>query len=294
MSWDGSTSRLYVGGDLVDSTTNSDVGDLDSTADFEAIGGKEGSGNPTYGKICDFRIYNRALSLEEIQTLYEWGNGDYASPPNDRTDSSSAVSRWRFDGDVTDSWGSNDGTVQGDIGFTGGIRDQAAKFSGDDYVDTGITDLGSSFSLSAWTNLENNSPSKNRIFGKWNDIDGYDIILDANNDSYRIVIDTDSGADVLKGGSTTSRGWKHVLCSWDGTTARLYVNGVLKGSLTPNSYNSSNDRLAISAFKSDRRFKGRIDDARFYSRALEPNEVFQLYQWGTRGRDMRKLTVNKT
>jgi hypothetical protein len=39
-------------------------------------------------------------------------------------------------------------------------------------------------------------------------------------------------------------------------------------------------------------FEGKLDDPRLYSRPLKSHEVFQLYQWGTRGRDMRKLTVN--
>src|SRR5699024_3289709 len=47
------------------------------------------------------------------------------------------VSHWRFDGNVLDSVGNNDGTIYGDPQFVQGVNGQALSFDGvDDYVET--------------------------------------------------------------------------------------------------------------------------------------------------------------
>src|SRR5699024_3865366 len=48
------------------------------------------------------------------------------------------VSHWRFDGNVLDSVGTNDGTINGDPQFVSGVSGQALSFDGaDDYVEIG-------------------------------------------------------------------------------------------------------------------------------------------------------------
>ena len=72
-------NKLYLNGVLIGSGNN-------STADWSSYGGEffigtrgfNGIGSPTYfnGDIDDVRIYDRALSGEEIAALYEYGFGD--------------------------------------------------------------------------------------------------------------------------------------------------------------------------------------------------------------------------
>lgn len=65
-TWDGTKTSLYINGELVDqdtATTGSPIAatDLDILIGYKA-----------YARIDDVSIFNRSLSLEEIQTLAEW------------------------------------------------------------------------------------------------------------------------------------------------------------------------------------------------------------------------------
>jgi hypothetical protein len=89
--------------------------------------------------------------------------------------------------------------------------------------------------------------------------------------------------------------WTHLAGTFDGEKLKLYENGSETDSVSTN-FTFDNSSLGDAIFgthpTAERHYKGLIDDVRIYNRALSPNEVFQLYQWGTKGRDMRKLTVN--
>lgn len=80
MTWDGGTVRAYLDGVQVGSGDYSSTGGDKSANRIGDVGGNVGS-NPLDGNICDVRLYNRALSGQEIQTLYEWGSLDLARPP---------------------------------------------------------------------------------------------------------------------------------------------------------------------------------------------------------------------
>jgi VCBS repeat-containing protein len=87
-------------------------------------------------------------------------------------------------------------------------------------------------------------------------------------DTYRINADTMYPIDGT---------WMHVAATYDGTTMRLYVNGVEESTLTlpAGTKIELNDvPLSIGAQSTPTRyFKGWIDDARVYRRALSPKEI---------------------
>ncbi|MGH7255973.1 MAG: LamG domain-containing protein, partial [Nitrospirales bacterium] len=77
--------------------------------------------------------------------------------------------------------------------------------------------------------------------------------------------------------------WTHAVGTYDGTTERLYINGVLS-----NSFDAAVPGLpqedasvigywpsAVSDF-----FNGRVDDVRIYNRALTDDEIKRLYVMG--------------
>jgi len=72
-TYDGSTMKLYIDGSLAN--TQSITGLLNSNDDALLIGTRLKLRSDTFnGKIDDIRIYNRALSAREVQTLYAAGN----------------------------------------------------------------------------------------------------------------------------------------------------------------------------------------------------------------------------
>jgi hypothetical protein len=79
------------------------------------------------------------------------------------------------------------------------------------------------------------------------------------------------GANVLPTGV-----WTHVALTWDGATARLYVNGVQAASRAlagPIAAGNQPLRIGGGASFAGEFFEGRIDEVRLYNRALTAAEI---------------------
>ena len=296
-TWDGNTQEFYVDGVLVGSNS---VSSMQNKSEGDSIGRRSNvSGYKDFfgGNICDVRVYDRALSPEEIQELYEMGNGDYARTLNDQN-SSSAVSRWAFDGDATDSWSGNDGSVNGATYVSdGGMRNGAYSFDGDDdYITADSVSeqiSGSSFTISSWINTSS-STSIDVIQAFNTSTGGNNMALQLDNGQLTFYDgNSHSGKSVNKGE------WIFVALTIDAGSDKFatYINGItdLKGDTT--STVNSDDQYSIGqewdSSNPSNFFDGLIDDVRIYDKALSPSEVFELYRWGTRGRDLRKQLVNQ-
>ena len=72
--------------------------------------------------------------------------------------------------------------------------------------------------------------------------------------------------------------WMHVAATYDGTTIRLYINGVEEGSIVANVAIATNSLpLSIGAESNGARaLQGAMDDIRLYSRALSASEISAL------------------
>ena len=70
--------------------------------------------------------------------------------------------------------------------------------------------------------------------------------------------------------------WYHVASTWDGTTRKLFVNGVLKRSDTPGANNATAANFHIGKTCCSEFFSGLIDDVAIYTRALSAGEVAEL------------------
>jgi hypothetical protein len=70
--------------------------------------------------------------------------------------------------------------------------------------------------------------------------------------------------------------WYHVASTWDGTTRKLFVNGVLKRSDTPGANNATAANFHIGKTCCSEFFNGLIDDVAIYTRALSAVEVAEL------------------
>ncbi|NIO44180.1 MAG: hypothetical protein GTN36_01330 [Candidatus Aenigmarchaeota archaeon] len=77
--------------------------------------------------------------------------------------------------------------------------------------------------------------------------------------------------------------WYHVAMSWDGSIAKIYLNGEktnetsFTGPLTPNDYRlvvgARNDGGTPPTLNTHRQFNGTIDNLRIYNKALTPDEL---------------------
>ena len=291
--------NLYVDGSDVASIQQSGTPDQTSSLN---IGYNENQNDYYFkGDLCSVRHYHRSLSASEIQTLYKWGSGDYARPPTD------GVAHYKLDGDAKDSWNSNNGTANGGLTWTNdAIRGQAASFDGSekDYIDTNRVGLGtSSATISTWV--------------KFDSIDGDDVIFGAydGNDDFLAVKNNDSSgqwqagagkfgnnvviAETSVGNGPLTGEWYHIVAVVEKSKGKvtIYINGSAVASMSGTIDNFDGipapyigGRNNSSSY--DRGMDGHIDDLRIYDRALRPEEIFELYRYGTRGRDMRKQLVN--
>ncbi len=141
-------------------------------------------------------------------------------------------------------------------------------------------------SLAAWVKpnlLATQDLISRAIFGT---TDGYALSL-LSNGKAAVHFNQASFADIYRVTSTTSyptsgNTWMHVAATYDGSTMRLYINGVEENwTPGPAAITASALSLGIAGQSNgSRRFRGDMDDVRVYNRALTPTEVAALANSG--------------
>jgi hypothetical protein len=236
------------------------------------------------GKIDDVRVYDRALSAEEVRGLYAEGAGP--------------IAHWKFDegagSTAHDSAGDNDGTIYG-AQWTSGIIGGALDFDGDeDYVDFGDIDeleFGhSNFAISAWFYGTGVYPDFDGVLvSKYNyDNYGRQWYLKQDEAGYVYFYTSPDGSThelLASQGNAYLNQWVHVVGVRDDSTKRLYLNGVLDNTESTSGVvtgKSSKVYIGGSDHPSglSRCFSGTIDDVRIYEGALSAEEVQGLYLEG--------------
>ena len=100
----------------------------------------------------------------------------------------------------------------------------------------------------------------------------------------RIAVFYDNGTNVTQEGTTVlvADEWYHAAVTWDGTTIRLYLNGVEENNWAGGTLSTpSADTFQIACnYAATRLFDGMLDDVRLYSRALCASEVTAIYDEG--------------
>jgi hypothetical protein len=195
----------------------------------------------------------------------------------------SGVSRWKFEQDVTDSWGSNNWTDNTSNGFTtdAKVGDYAKLFNGtDDYLENGdiITETGS-WTLTAWVYLTDSDYSEI-----------YSTDEDNNNPrGFQFKPKSDNTFQLFDGNgvSTTSatitrNTWQFVaLATKNDGDVTIDVNGT-REDLSAN-FNNTNHSLYAgmrSVSRPNDAFTGRIDDGRYYNKKLSDSELDNLRTTG--------------
>ena len=145
-----------------------------------------------------------------------------------------------------------------------------------DYVNCGSNssvDITGALTMEAWVNPD--VVSTQSVIKKNTETSGYELSLSLSgkvfvrlNGSYRI----DSGTSYPYDGS-----WTHIAATYDGTTMKLYINGVLEGTLTgPTLITSNSNNLVIgtdAAALETKNFNGRLDEVRLWNVARTEGEI---------------------
>jgi subtilisin-like proprotein convertase family protein len=177
-------------------------------------------------------------------------------------------------GDI--SGNGNTGTISGATWTTSGKYGNSLSFNGTGAMvrvnDSASLDLSSAMTLEAWV-----YPT---ALGGWRDViykgpDDIYYLMGSSSASTPAFGGTFNSAPVFGSASLTLNVWSHLAATYDGTTMRLYVNGVQVGSRAQTGLiNTSTGLLTIGGDALyGQYFAGRIDEVRIYSRALGANEI---------------------
>jgi hypothetical protein len=296
------TWYTVVDGEVVDITTKSLGNTLDSSdpADMEIGRAKDGT-SYIDASICDVRAYKRDLTLSEVYKLYKIGNTDLARPPTN------GISRYPLDGDATDAWGSNDGTNNGVTFVSNAVSGQSGYFEGSntDYIE--INDGGdnstwyglSELTVSMWVNPDSINDWQRYIeAGGTNNSNIWMLLNKSGSELAAEILDSNGNLQTAGyGRNLPTNVWSHIAFVVDSNSLTLYVNGTVENRVsTAGGIDTESDGDPVRIGKnngSSEALTGHLDDVRIYDYALEPHEVFEVYQWGTRGKDMRKHLVNR-
>jgi fibronectin type 3 domain-containing protein len=156
---------------------------------------------------------------------------------------------------------------------------------------TGVVNGMTNFTIMGWVKL-NSRLANGRMFDFGTSIapgagtGAYMFLMPYNGSNMRFAITT-NGYNNEQGINVTALNtgiWTHVAVTLTGTSAKLYVNGVLSGSnnamtLNPSSLGATTQNyLGKSQFSGDSYFNGSFDDFRIYNRALTAGEIsmFQI------------------
>jgi len=166
---------------------------------------------------------------------------------------------------------------------TSGKNGKAASFNGTvtsfgQKADNNTLDLAGTGTAEAWFKPNSVGQWHSLIAkGSANDNNTHNYALEVDNNNHAICIIGNGASSIYLSGMTTLAAgtFYHLACSWDGTSLKLYVNGVQDGSvgqsITPAGNSSS---LLIGLFGGNvDPANGVVDDVRIYNKALGAAEI---------------------
>jgi alpha-tubulin suppressor-like RCC1 family protein len=284
---------IYKNGVLENSKNSTADSNFDSNT---LIIGSYVSADYFYGKLDDVRIYNRALTPDEISQIYKPNSSAFH---NFHNDTSNMYVWYKFDDDSNDSSGYNRHATQYNtptfddtdkkegthsISFAGGAAGTDSQHLTVPSTDFSLWD---GFTVSTWVYFED-TMIYGRIIDFGNGQAQNNIVLTRHTTTNKIHIEIQNGStnynvqtmnDVI-----VNNTWMHVVWTISKTPEwKLYINGVQQelNSINfayPQSEAYNNCYIARSNWDGHGYFKGKMDDFRIYDRALIADEVSQIYK----------------
>lgn len=209
------------------------------------------------------------------------GLGISNSPVTSFTTTSVTSIAYNFDGTYTDTSGNGAFTPNPGTSFTtdrNGNANSAININNSGAVATilGLPYGSSLRTISVWAKINVLNNQINYVFHYGNAANGNGLALRPTTTLYF----ANAAANLETTDTNSSNTWIHYVCTYDGTTAKVYKNGVLfsSGAKTFNTVNNSNlFRLGISEGGLTNYFNGAIDDLKIYDYVLNDTEIASLY-----------------
>lgn len=267
-TWDGTSGKLYVDGALVFSANPPSPPPIPINNLPLRIGADSTGNNRLNGLLDEVAIHNTTLSAEQVVNMAQ-------RPPT-----TLPVGWWRAESDMNDASGNENngasGTGAGITAVTYGTGKVSNAFSlpGTSFVQvpnsTSLQVTGS-LTVSAWIKI---TTAGGRIIDKVavGGANGY--LFDTINGKLRLI----AGPQQLTSPNNLPLNvWTHVAGTWDGTSVKLFVDGVQVATSTPATpmpipSNTLTLRIGADA-NGGSLFNGLIDQAAVHNVALTPVQI---------------------
>ncbi|MFT3746155.1 MAG: hypothetical protein QM785_17930 [Pyrinomonadaceae bacterium] len=186
-------------------------------------------------------------------------------------------------GSANDVRGSANGTPTGNVTYPAGRVGQAFSFpGGESYVTLPTINLGQSFSLEFWMNPTlGGAPYKHLISNDFGSPNFGALYFVADSISY-----WKQGSILGSSGTLPLNQWTHVALVYDGSVARLYINGVLDRTSGQFSTQFNNQVRFADGMNRDSSltYQGLLDEVSFYDAAITSADVQAIYNAGSFGK----------
>ena len=277
-----STSKLYIDGTQEggDSTLYTAV--TPSTVTRNVTVGRHDAGDNYFnGKIDQVRIFDKAISAEDVATLYA-ETSSTASNTNPLSEGS-GVALYSLDYDASEASGYYDGTPTNVEFGVGGKINYGARFNGSSsYIDTGATLLGQTYTVSLWFNANTitSSSDGDTLYAQYDSADVGRHIVSIYNGNLRIFVGGQTVQTISTTWSTST--WTHLVVVKNSSGYEAFVNGSSIGtsSLTASIDVTENTMIGGDDGLAGYGFDGSLDQVRIFSKALDETtngEISALY-----------------
>lgn len=300
-------TALYINGGLVASnagyTNSTGAPDLvllgnygDNTGVFTSTWGLD-------GQIDECGFFDRAMSADEVMQMFNSGRGN-AYPLTDTPLLYGGKSYYKMDeasGNASDSISDITMTNQGTTPFTtgkinngadGGTGSTARQLLHQTRCPITLAETASGFSLSLWLKPNASLTGTDDYFGGIVPSDGtnqkyVDMLYTSATNTLRVRYGNSGGNNFFDTGVNPSSGtWYHYVFTYDGTTAKTYINGsqtssgVFSAGTAYASTNASASILGSDGGIASQPVNAVIDEWGFFNKCLTPTEVTTLYASG--------------
>lgn len=260
-SYDGKIVILYVNG-MAEAPV---ITSLNTTFTKLLIGKADAGTNKFTGRVDDVKVYNTALSAEQIRMLS-------TKVPD------GLIAHYDFKGNERDMSGFgqhlntiNVTAVNGRLG----VSNTAYSFNGvDSEMVSNVIHLPTSNkprTLCTWMNPKSLTSQTLSSYGSPLNSKGFGLSFDSSN-----LIGMGFADDVVFNKLSLLAHWSHVCLSYDGSIARLYKNGIELNNATKTWMTGSSQFQIGFRMDGQEYYSGLMQDVRLYSRALNSGEIASL------------------
>ena len=279
-------------------TTGTGLTGLSSSTNNTLNIGRWKSGTSRYwgGDIDQVRIFSKALSSDEVSTLYAETACVYTCTTDtvNYPTGTTPVAYYKLDNSAEDeTTNANDGTWNGTEQYAFGRYNQAAKFTNDStsWIDLSTTST-SVFSCSVWVKLDELGTTAQHIIG--NSIEpshpndkNFNLYYRGDNNLNQFSFQSSEGY-VGFGSTIQANQWYHVCWSGsNGTLTKVWIDGDEQTLPTVTETFDANGEWRVGVWRyrnssntllSAHPLRGLVDQVRIYDAALTDSQVTELFE----------------